>query len=351
MESTQRDYMYRHGMQAPPPLSFSSGSSTSSDANFPIEILAILGIVSTGLLLVCYYLFVTKCCLNWHHFSLLRRLSNSQGLLGEDGSMVYSSAFRSQGLDESVIRAIPIFQFKRVVAGGGYNDKENTHECAVCLNEFQEDEKLRILPNCSHAFHIDCIDTWLQSNANCPLCRSSISNTSPFLPQQLMVQNPYQGSHQITHQLTGGGADVVIEVVPDGNDLTSTSQDMRNSAKVSSQSLMDLQNPCPRKMEGRTLFKSTRKFCNVSSMGDECIDVRGKDEQFSINPIRRSFSMDSSADRQLCLSVQEILQQNPHLHEVSSSSDDTSFRVRRSFFSLGHGRGSRNSVIPIQFDP
>jgi hypothetical protein len=47
-------------------------------------------------------------------------------------------------------------------------------ECSVCLNEFQENETLRLLPKCSHAFHIPCIDTWLRSHTNCPLCRANI---------------------------------------------------------------------------------------------------------------------------------------------------------------------------------
>lgn len=48
----------------------------------------------------------------------------------------------------------------------------------MCLSEFQEDESLRLLPKCNHAFHIPCIDTWLRSHTNCPLCRASIlSNT------------------------------------------------------------------------------------------------------------------------------------------------------------------------------
>uniref|UniRef100_A0A6N2L204 RING-type E3 ubiquitin transferase n=1 Tax=Salix viminalis TaxID=40686 RepID=A0A6N2L204_SALVM len=47
-------------------------------------------------------------------------------------------------------------------------------ECSVCLNEFRDDETLRLLPKCSHAFHIPCIDTWLGSHTNCPLCRAPI---------------------------------------------------------------------------------------------------------------------------------------------------------------------------------
>ncbi|XP_039173490.1 RING-H2 finger protein ATL52-like [Eucalyptus grandis] len=37
-----------------------------------------------------------------------------------------------------------------------------------------EDETLRLLPKCNHAFHVPCIDTWLQSHTNCPLCRAPI---------------------------------------------------------------------------------------------------------------------------------------------------------------------------------
>ncbi|KAL9998734.1 putative transcription factor C2H2 family [Helianthus debilis subsp. tardiflorus] len=45
---------------------------------------------------------------------------------------------------------------------------------AVCLCEFSENDKLRLLPTCSHAFHIDCIDTWLLSNSTCPICRNTL---------------------------------------------------------------------------------------------------------------------------------------------------------------------------------
>ncbi|KAL9254643.1 RING-H2 finger protein ATL46-like protein [Drosera capensis] len=60
-------------------------------------------------------------------------------------------------------------------------------DCAVCLCEFSEQDKLRLLPLCSHAFHIDCIDTWLLSNSTCPLCRGAL-----YVPG-IQIDNPMFG--------------------------------------------------------------------------------------------------------------------------------------------------------------
>lgn len=72
------------------------------------------------------------------------------------------------GLQQSIINSITVCKYER-------NEGliEGT-ECSVCLNEFREDDTLRLLPKCSHAFHIACIDTWLRSHTNCPLCRAGI---------------------------------------------------------------------------------------------------------------------------------------------------------------------------------
>ncbi|KAL0296972.1 UNVERIFIED_CONTAM: RING-H2 finger protein ATL46 [Sesamum radiatum] len=69
------------------------------------------------------------------------------------------------GLDQAYIDALPVFLYKDIMG------LKEPFDCAVCLCEFSEQDKLRLLPLCSHAFHIDCIDTWLLSNSTCPLCR------------------------------------------------------------------------------------------------------------------------------------------------------------------------------------
>uniref|UniRef100_A0A1J3D460 RING-type E3 ubiquitin transferase n=1 Tax=Noccaea caerulescens TaxID=107243 RepID=A0A1J3D460_NOCCA len=76
---------------------------------------------------------------------------------------------RTTGLQQSVINSITICSYKR---GDGLIERT---DCPVCLNEFEEDESLRLLPKCNHAFHISCIDTWLRSHTNCPLCRAGIA--------------------------------------------------------------------------------------------------------------------------------------------------------------------------------
>lgn len=309
--------------------------SSSSHTGFPIIAVAIIGILATALLLVGYYIFVIKCCLNWHRIDLLRHFSLSRSRRRvQDPSALHSPVPENRGLDELVIRSIPIFKFKK-------NEKESSqelksHECAVCLNEFQEEEKLRAIPNCAHVFHIDCIDIWLQNNSNCPLCRTSVSATRPvFGLDRILDPTPFpQDLNPSSVSFTGRDEDyVLIEIVAE-----------RETAQLLSTS------PLQRKS---TPMKETKKVKRVSSMGDECIDIREKDWRFAVEPIRRSFSMDSAADRQLYLAVQDIQEQSRIAsHYLSVQSEDycsgsNSSRLRRSFFSFGQARGSRTAVQPV----
>ncbi|KAL2333949.1 hypothetical protein Fmac_015162 [Flemingia macrophylla] len=78
------------------------------------------------------------------------------------------------GLQQSLIDSITVFSYWK--EGGIIDDTE----CFVCLGEFEEDENLRLLPKCSHAFYIPYIDTWLLSqNLSHVSCTRAPSSRTP----------------------------------------------------------------------------------------------------------------------------------------------------------------------------
>lgn len=51
---------------------------------------------------------------------------------------------------------------------------DTDHSCAICQDTLTSEQEGRKLNACGHWFHRACIDTWLQGNVNCPVCRHDI---------------------------------------------------------------------------------------------------------------------------------------------------------------------------------
>ncbi|KAL4587212.1 hypothetical protein LXL04_000079 [Taraxacum kok-saghyz] len=71
------------------------------------------------------------------------------------------------GLEKRAIKKIPVTRF-RMRRGG------SATECSICLGDFVNGERVRVLPECSHEFHVKCVDKWLNEHASCPNCRRSL---------------------------------------------------------------------------------------------------------------------------------------------------------------------------------
>jgi len=76
-------------------------------------------------------------------------------------------------LDPNDLKKLKVTKYKRVK---NYVRDENRNKiqekCLICLEEFQRQDKNRILP-CDHNFHKTCIDEMLTKYSyKCPICRT-----------------------------------------------------------------------------------------------------------------------------------------------------------------------------------
>lgn len=60
-----------------------------------------------------------------------------------------------------------------IVEYSKYSLEHKQDSCSICLGEFRQDECIRVLAECTHIFHMACINKWLEHHPNCPLCRAT----------------------------------------------------------------------------------------------------------------------------------------------------------------------------------
>lgn len=161
----------------------SSPTPSKLPVDFSPPLIAMVVVVAAAFVAVTYSRLISRHVIFLHRRyrrycrrrRLLRSLLPSPDL--ESGpSDDFQDSLSRYGLDDSVIRSIPLSLYTKKNSNGAI-----LHDCAVCLLEFEERDCVRTLPSCCHIFHVDCIDIWLRSHPNCPLCRAGIS-VSPFIP-------------------------------------------------------------------------------------------------------------------------------------------------------------------------
>ncbi|XP_017977928.1 PREDICTED: E3 ubiquitin-protein ligase ATL31 [Theobroma cacao] len=119
----------------------------------------------------------------------------------------------TRGLEASVIETFPTMVYSEVKV---HKIGKGALECAVCLNEFEDDETLRLIPKCDHVFHPECIDAWLASHNTCPVCRANLA------PQ------PGEPVSQPT-ELNNSAAEVDLEAQNDDGESETDEERRRNN--------------------------------------------------------------------------------------------------------------------------
>ncbi|KAG7575856.1 Zinc finger RING-type [Arabidopsis thaliana x Arabidopsis arenosa] len=164
----------------PPPSFYLDDEDDSSSSDFSPLLIALIGILASAFILVSYYTLISKYCHRRRHNS---SSSTSAAVINRDHGISSDYTWQEatnpnptigggDGLDESLIKSITVYKYRKM---DGFVESS---DCSVCLSEFQENESLRLLPKCNHAFHVPCIDTWLKSHSNCPLCRAFIAGVN-----------------------------------------------------------------------------------------------------------------------------------------------------------------------------
>ncbi|KAL4303004.1 hypothetical protein GQ457_10G013660 [Hibiscus cannabinus] len=150
-----------------------------------------------------------------------------------------------RGLEASVIETFPTMVYSEVKV---HKIGKGALECAVCLNEFEDDETLRLIPKCDHVFHPECIDAWLASHTTCPVCRANLApepgnpvsqptesdNTAAEV--DLEAQTDVGDSENEEERRLNADCDVVAQVAPEVEviDLNRTLNRNRTRGSISS---------------------------------------------------------------------------------------------------------------------
>jgi E3 ubiquitin-protein ligase ATL10/75/76/77/78 len=78
----------------------------------------------------------------------------------------------NKGIKKKALKKFPTMSYSTELKLPGLDT-----ECMICISEFTNGEKMRILPKCNHGFHVRCIDKWLKEHSSCPKCRQCLLET------------------------------------------------------------------------------------------------------------------------------------------------------------------------------
>uniref|UniRef100_A0A0D6QT23 RING-type domain-containing protein n=1 Tax=Araucaria cunninghamii TaxID=56994 RepID=A0A0D6QT23_ARACU len=142
-----------------------------SKLGFPISTIIISAVIAIGIV-IPLALLVSYCIrFHWHGRIVSGWRDGAHVAIGLDELVINGARDESaiQGLHQEIIDGYPRMKF----SGSNSLPRPQDAVCSVCLADYKEGETLRVIPDCRHVFHINCVDTWLRQSATCPICRTS----------------------------------------------------------------------------------------------------------------------------------------------------------------------------------
>ncbi|KVH94147.1 RING-H2 finger protein ATL73-like [Cynara cardunculus var. scolymus] len=133
------------------------GSYTGGDDSFDNNMMIILAVLLCALICALGLNSIVRCFFRFGRTFVLEN----------PGVQATTGVVASSGRKKVLLTEIPVVVY-------GPEMKIPATDCPICLGEFTEGEKMRMLPKCKHWFHVKCIDKWLLSHSSCPICRQLI---------------------------------------------------------------------------------------------------------------------------------------------------------------------------------
>ncbi|RLN38628.1 putative RING-H2 finger protein ATL71 [Panicum miliaceum] len=77
------------------------------------------------------------------------------------------------GIDEVTLKGYPEVVYGEAKREAKAKKGTTCTCCSICLDNYGDGDVLRMLPECGHLFHRECVDPWLRQHPTCPVCRTS----------------------------------------------------------------------------------------------------------------------------------------------------------------------------------